>query len=160
MLDTKFRGIASNNIIADIYSEPPFLIEGKCTLSTVYRAKGNEAAVVAVMGCDAVPLKTRSGRNRLFTAFTRAKGWLRITGMGDGFKALKNEIDRALSYAPEMRFRMPDPRQIELIQRDLSERDAKLQRAREEIERVRASLGLTEQEMRSLLPRRRRNGGA
>lgn len=38
------RGIRSNNIIADRYSETPFTIEGKSTLSTVYRAKGNEAA--------------------------------------------------------------------------------------------------------------------
>ena len=67
------KGIKSNNIIADRYSEPPFIIEGKATLSTVYRAKGNEAAVVAVLGCDAVPLDTRTGRNRLFTAFTRTK---------------------------------------------------------------------------------------
>lgn len=38
--------ISVNNIHADPYSEPPFSISGKITLSTVYRAKGNEAAVV------------------------------------------------------------------------------------------------------------------
>ena len=89
------RGIPSNNIIADRYSEPAFLIEGKCTLTTVYRAKGNEAAVVAVLGCDAVPLSTRSGRNRLFTAFTRTKGWLRITGMRPRFAPLQAELIKA-----------------------------------------------------------------
>lgn len=59
------RGIASNNMIADRYSEPAFLIEGKCTLSTVYKAKGNEAAVAVVFGCGAVNLRSQSGRNRL-----------------------------------------------------------------------------------------------
>jgi superfamily I DNA and RNA helicase len=152
------RGIASNNIIADRYSEPPFLIEGKCTLTTVYRAKGNEAAVVAVLGCDAVPLKSRSGRNRLFTAFTRTKGWLRISGMGPQFTALRQEITRALELAPSMRFVMPDPRRIELIQRDLSEKDAKIQRARAELEKLKESLGLSEEDLESVIAPRGRNG--
>jgi superfamily I DNA and RNA helicase len=152
------RGFDSNNIIADRYSEPAFTIAGKITLSTVYRAKGNEAAVVAVLGCEAVPLNTRTGRNRLFTAFTRTKGWLRITGVQTHFKPLKSEIDSAIKFAPEMRFVMPDPEKIEMIQRDLSEKDSRLQRAQAEIERLKEDLGLTDEDLRSLIPRRRRNG--
>jgi superfamily I DNA and RNA helicase len=154
------RGIASNNIVADRYSEPPFLIEGKCTLTTVYRAKGNEAALVAVLGCDAVPLKSRSGRNRLFTAFTRTKGWLRISGTGFTFPPLNQEIQRALELAPNMRFQMPDPREIELIQRDLSEKDAKIQRARAELEKLKDSLGLTEEDLKAVLTSRDQDGRA
>jgi superfamily I DNA and RNA helicase len=150
--------IETNNIIADRFSEPPFLIEGKVTLSTVYRAKGNEAAVVAVLGCDAVPLRTRTGRNRLFTAFTRTKGWLRVTGATRRFEALRNEIDVALENAPELRFVMPDPRQIEMIQRDLAERDARLLRAREEMNKVKEELGLTDDDLRRLLSARQKNG--
>lgn len=145
------RGISSNNIIADRYSEPAFLIEGKVTLSTVYRAKGNEAAVVAVLGCDAVPLGSRNGRNRLFTAFTRSKGWLRITGMGQRFAPLNQEIERALQLAPEMKFVVGDPQQIDLIQRDLSEKDARLQRAQAEMDRLKEELGLTDEDLRSLV---------
>jgi superfamily I DNA and RNA helicase len=152
------RGLDSNNIIADRYSEPAFTIPGKITLSTVYRAKGNEAAVVAVLGCEAVPLNTRTGRNRLFTAFTRTKGWLRITGIHTNFKRLKHEIDSAIEMAPEMRFVMPDPAKIEMIQRDLSEKDSRLQRAQAEMERLKEDLGLTDDDLRSLIPRRRRNG--
>jgi len=152
------RNIHSNNIIADRYSEPPFMIEGKTTLTTVYRAKGNEAAVVAVLGCDAVPLGARTGRNRLFTAFTRTKGWLRITGMEPRFVPLKREIETAIRLAPEMRFVMPDPAKIELIQRDLSEKDARLQRAQAELERLKEDLGLTDEDLRPLLSGRRRNG--
>ena len=154
------RGIEFNNMIADRYSEPAFLIEGKCTLSTVYRAKGNEAAVVVVLGCDAVSLRSRSGRNRLFTAFTRTKGWLRITGMEPAFTPLRREIEQALQLAPVMDFKMPDPAAIELIQRDLSEKDARIQRAREEVERLRDLLGLTEEDLNQILLERRRNGRA
>jgi superfamily I DNA and RNA helicase len=154
------RKIQSNNIIADRYSEPAFQIEGKCTLTTVYRAKGNEAAVVAVLGCDAVPLNIRSGRNRLFTAFTRTKGWLRISGMTPAFNTLRDEINEALRRAPLMEFNMPDPAEIELIQRDLSERDAKIQRARAEMERLKESLGLTDDDFKEVLKTRGRNGRA
>ena len=151
-------GIQSNNIIADRFSEPPFLIEGKVTLSTVYRAKGNEAAVVAVLGCDAVPLLSRTGRNRLFTAFTRTKGWLRVTGQGADFTPLKEEIYRALSFVPELRFTMPNPQEIEMIQRDLAERDARLLRAREEMNKVKEELGLTDEDLVNVLGDRQRNG--
>jgi superfamily I DNA and RNA helicase len=154
------RGIDSNNIIADRYNEPSFTIEGKCTLSTVYKAKGNEAAVVAVLGCDAVPLDTRSGRNRLFTAFTRTKGWLRITGMGLNFRPLQQEIDKALELAPDMKFVMPDPAKIAQIQRDLSDRDARMQRAREEMDRLQESLSLSDDEFRAILAEKSKDGRA
>lgn len=150
-------GIQSNNIIADRFSEPPFMIEGKVTLSTVYRAKGNEAAVVAVLGCESVPLASRTGRNRLFTAFTRTKGWLRVTGQGESFTPLSTEIERALANAPELRFVMPNPREIETIQRDLAERDARLLRAREEMNKVKEELGLTDDDLADLLSGRQRN---
>jgi superfamily I DNA and RNA helicase len=152
------RGIASNNMIADRYSEPAFLIEGRCTLSTVYKAKGNEAAVVAVLGCDAVNLRSRSGRNRLFTAFTRTKGWLRISGMRPRFGALHVEIKKALDLSPAMKFAMPDPAEIELIQRDLSEKDARIQRAREEVERLKDTWGLSDDDLRQVFLERGRNG--
>jgi superfamily I DNA and RNA helicase len=151
-------GIECNNIIADRFSEPPFLIEGKVTLSIVYRAKGNEAAVVAVLGCDAIPLHIRTGRNRLFTAFTRTKGWLRVTGLGAHFAILHAEIARAVERAPELHFVMPDPKEIETIQRDLAERDSRLLRAREEMNRMKEELGLTDEDLVSVLGSKKRNG--
>lgn len=152
------RGVESNNIIADKFSEPPFTIEGKVTLTTVYRAKGNEAAFVVVLGCDAVPLRLRTGRNRLFTAFTRTKGWLRISGMEVGFATLEAEIGRAMANAPDLHFVMPDPARIEIIQRDLADRDAKLLRAQEEMNKMKEELGLSDDDLRDLLGSRPRNG--
>jgi len=49
-----------------------------------------------------------------------------------------------------MEFLMGDPQQLELIQRDLSERDARLQRAQAEMDRVKEQLGLTDDDLRSL----------
>lgn len=152
------RDIACNNIIADKFTEPPFTIEGRVTLTTVYRAKGNEAAVVLVLGCDAVPLETRGGRNRLFTAFTRTKGWLRVFGCKPSFDALEHEIDQAIQYLPRLHFTMPDPERIETIQRDLADRDARYARAREELFKLQDELGLTDSDMRALLGTGHRNG--
>lgn len=152
------RHIMTNNIIADRYNEPLFTIPGKVTLSTVYRAKGNEAAVVAVLGCDDVPLKSRSGRNRLFTAFTRTKAWLRITGTGANFLPLEAEIRKALQIAPDMKFVMPNMAELETIQRDLTEKDSKVLRLRQDLERLRDEHGLSEKDMDFILSGATRNG--
>src|SRR4051812_2948205 len=88
------KKIKTNNIIAP-YTEPPFTIASYVTLSTVHRAKGNEAAVVFVVGADAADTRTRSGRNKIFTALTRTKGWLRVSGVGANATKLVNEIAKA-----------------------------------------------------------------
>ena len=72
-------------------------MDGKVTLSTVHRAKGNEAAAVIVTGIDALyPLRdSRTGRNRIFTAFTR-RTWLRVSGVGDVGDFFLRELSVAL----------------------------------------------------------------
>ena len=94
------RGIGTNNITADPYDEPPFMIPNKVTLSTVYRAKGNEASVVFAVGVAAIPIKARSGRNRLFTAFTRTKARLRVSGLSAGAAKIEQEIQTAMDHFP------------------------------------------------------------
>lgn len=142
-----FANISSNNVIADPYNEPPFSIAGKVTLATVYRAKGNEAAAVVAAGVDAVETKTRSGRNRLFTAFTRSKAWLRVSGIGEPASRIFKEIDRALELAPEIRFVMRSLPEIDMIQRGLSRKQAKAKAAREEFFRKLRAAGYSEEEI-------------
>jgi superfamily I DNA and RNA helicase len=145
------KGIASNNILADPYSEPPFQIQGKVTLSTVYRAKGNEAAVVFAIGVDAVNTSTRSGRNKLFTAFTRSKAWLRISGIGAAAGAVQAEIETALDHFPMLDFVMPDLAEVEMIQRDLSHRTARTKKARIEIVKNLKASGFSDSEIEEIL---------
>ncbi|WP_292137697.1 ATP-binding domain-containing protein [Mesorhizobium sp.] len=125
-------GISSNNITADPYNEPPFTLPGKVTLSTVYRAKGNEAAVVFAAGVDAVTIASRSGRNKLFTAFTRTKAWLRVSGVGANASVVCKEIQTALANFPNLSFVMPNLRRVDTIQRDLNQRSIKAKQIREE----------------------------
>jgi superfamily I DNA and RNA helicase len=140
------KKISTNNIIAP-YTEPPFTIPGHVTLSTVYRAKGNEAAVVFAMGVDAASTLSRAGRNVIFTALTRTKGWLRVSGIGQRATRLVAEISKAEREFPRLKFRMPDLEQVEMIQRDLSEKQAKLHKIREEyVQRLRDE-GFDEEEI-------------
>ncbi|MDE0621438.1 MAG: ATP-binding domain-containing protein [Bryobacterales bacterium] len=117
-----------NNVLANPYSGAVFIIEGAITLTTVYRAKGNEAAVVFAAGIDALLPRRRSrlGRNRLFTALTRAKGWLRVSGIRPDADTFLREIEQAMQNVPELLFTYPDPEEVETLQRDLSDRFVEL----------------------------------
>lgn len=137
--------IASNNIIADPYNEPPFTIPNRVSLSTVYRAKGNEAAAVFAVGVDAVDTKTRDGRNKLFTAFSRSKAWLRVSGIGQ--LPVLTELSKAISLAPKIRFVMPNLAEIETIQRGLSKKQARAKAARDEYIRKLKAAGYSDEEI-------------
>lgn len=141
------NGYSTNNVIADPYNEPPFTISGKVTLSTVYRAKGNEAAAVVAVGVDAVETKSRDGRNKLFTAFTRSKAWLRVSGIGEKAALVSNEIAIAADRSPAMDFIMPDLKQIETIQRGFSKKQAAARAAREKYLQSLRAAGLSEEEI-------------
>lgn len=91
--------LSSHNIythnLSTNYYETGFTAEKCVTLSTVYKAKGNEAAMVFVAGCDVVEQEkdNRTMRNKVFTAFTRAKAWLRVTGVNIDDSSLVREIN-------------------------------------------------------------------
>ena len=93
-----FKDIDTFNITDSFYSKG-FIEEGSVTLSTVYKAKGNEAAIVYVMGTQVFqPRKNRrSMRNKIFTAFTRAKGWLKISGVNIEDDQLWKEINQVIN---------------------------------------------------------------
>lgn len=140
-------GISTNNIHADPYSDPPFSIPEKITLSTIYRAKGNEAAVVHVLGIDATALRLRGERNKIFTAFTRTKAWLRVSGMGGSTAKVIEEMRQAESNFPALRFVMPDLSRLDTIQRDLSLRAIKAKQIKTEYLEKLALEGLTEEDV-------------
>jgi superfamily I DNA and RNA helicase len=139
-------GIGTHDVLNNPFSASTFRFEGRITLSTVHRAKGNEAPAVFVAGIDAVApgLSGRTARNRLFTAFTRTKCWLRISGIAKYAGNLFDEIETALSKAPALEFPWPNLTDVEMIQRDLSQRQAQARRAREDYLRKMADLGFSE----------------
>ncbi len=128
------EGIQVNNVLANTYTNTSFILENKITLSTVYRAKGNEAALIVVLGLDALypSRNSRSGRNKIFTALTRAKAWVRVSGIGKEAKYFTDELEIAFKHFPYMRFEYPNPADVETIQRDLSTREHRRSMAKQQ----------------------------
>ncbi len=106
------------------------------TLTGVYRAKGNEAAMVYIVNAEAGVTGTydvASVRNRLFTAITRSKAWVRIAGVGPAMEKLKREYEQLVKNDFELRFRHPtanERAEIRTVHRDLSPQEREKQRRR------------------------------
>ena len=101
--------------------------EGSVTFTGIYRAKGNEAGMVYVINaqdCHAKAGNLASLRNRLFTALTRSKAWIRVLGVGRGMEELKQEYEKLKERNFEMIFTYPtqDQReQLRIIHRDMTQ---------------------------------------
>jgi superfamily I DNA and RNA helicase len=143
------KDIRTFNLLQAPNNTKHFRVKDHVTLSTVYRAKGNEAASVYVLGVDAVFefRKSVQHRNRLFTAITRAKAWVTLTGIGNDAIACKEELTSALNNYPRLEFKMPDKRKIKVFQRDLEEGQAKRNEIEREITFMAKKLGLDPQEL-------------
>lgn len=144
-------GLNSHNLSSDSYSDPPFFVEDRITLSTIYKAKGNEAPAIVIVGLDGAGRRTRSGRNKVFTALTRSKAWVRVSGMGSIASGLIEEIRLALNNFPNLVFEMPDLEKIDLIQRDISKKQARLKKIRDAYLKQLREQGVSEEEALDLL---------
>jgi superfamily I DNA and RNA helicase len=96
---------------------------GKVTLSTLRRAKGNEAPVVFIMAFESLydyvdPIENR---NKAFTAISRSKGWLRISGVGPQMERAKREIDAILADDGKLCFTFPDMDNLHIRRLDASD---------------------------------------
>lgn len=92
----------------------------------IFRAKGNEAGMVYVINgqdCYGGFGKTARVRNQLFTAITRSKAWVRVTGYGENMKKLIEEFNRIEAHEYQLSFVYPDEetrKHLNVINRDLT----------------------------------------
>ncbi|MDZ4858003.1 MAG: ATP-binding domain-containing protein [Candidatus Hydrogenedentes bacterium] len=120
-------GINSNlagvTTIADVFTEP-----GTVTFTGIFRAKGNEAAMVYVINAQDCfggfsPRDVARVRNRLFTAITRSKAWVRVLGVGKDMLALKREFDKVKAENFALHFvypTEPERKTMMTVNRDMS----------------------------------------
>jgi len=95
-----------------------FRVDGAVTITSAYRAKGNEASLVYVYGFDYLGAHWRDyevikARNLAFTAMTRTKGWLVLTGVGEAAEKQFTEIDACLESIGRVSFIVPDMGKIQ-----------------------------------------------
>jgi superfamily I DNA and RNA helicase len=118
-INSELAGVSTS---ADIFTKA-----GCVTFTGIFRAKGNEAGMVYIMNaqdCASGWDKTATAlvRNRLFTAITRSKAWVRILGIGPNMDALMREWDLLKQNDYKLRFRYPtdeEKKQLRLINKDL-----------------------------------------
>ncbi|NET08498.1 MAG: ATP-binding domain-containing protein [Symploca sp. SIO2B6] len=103
------------------YNPNKFWCEGGVTVSRIHRAKGNEAEMVYVVGLDNVA-KDESNlqlRNQLFVALTRAKAWVKLSGVGS--YPLYEEMWRVIRSRDTFTFTFRQPPQREISVTDAGE---------------------------------------
>ncbi len=108
---------------ADSFSEP-----GTVTFTGIFRAKGNEAGMVYIINAQdcfsaVLPRDLARVRNRLFTAITRSKAWVRVLGVGPKMAALKEEFEKVKASDFKLSFDYPTEEQrkeITIVNRDMS----------------------------------------
>lgn len=81
-----------------------FWYKDAVTVSRIARAKGNEADMVYVVGFDNVAENESdvSFRNQLFVGLTRARGWVRLSGIGS--YAMYDEMQRVIASGDTFTF--------------------------------------------------------
>jgi superfamily I DNA and RNA helicase len=94
-------------------------------ITSIYRAKGNEAPMVYVLGADYCygGFNLSRKRNILFTAITRSRAWVRVTGIGAEMASLIDEYEKIASDDFALSFKYPttdELKQMRTLHRDQS----------------------------------------
>lgn len=120
------NGIKVFNIINAPNNNIYFSIENHVTLSTINKAKGNEVGMVYIVGVDAAFSENNIDytvyRNKIFTAITRTKGWVVISGMGDRFDLFQKEMEQLQKNDYKFIFTQPSKDSTNTIFRMMDER--------------------------------------
>lgn len=118
-----------NSHLAGVDTDPDIFFQpnsASITFTGIHRAKGNEAAMVYIINAQdyhASSWNLATIRNRLFTAITRSKAWVRILGIGEGMEALCEEYEELLKRNFELHFTYPTKEQrerMQVVHRDMS----------------------------------------
>ncbi len=91
-----------------------FIKKDFVTISTVSKAKGNEAFKVYIMNFDNLytSIDEVVKRNQAFISISRAKGWCILTGIGNNMERAVNEIKKTKEEIPYFKFPFPDMKEI------------------------------------------------
>ncbi len=156
-----------NSHLAGVDTDPDIFFKPdipSITFTGIYRAKGNEAGMVYIINaqdCHSTSANLATLRNRLFTAITRSKAWVRVIGIGAGMQSLINEYKILDGKNYELHFRYPtqsEREQMSIVHRDISpaersQRNSKGKKVTEVIEALESvkSLDLDEENIAAIL---------
>lgn len=119
-VDSHIAGVDTD---ADVFFRPD---RQSVTVTGVYRAKGNEAGMVYVVNAQeslTATVNLARIRNRLFTAITRSKAWVRVTGVGPEMDLLIAEFAKVKAHDFRLDFVYPteaERAKLQVVHRDMS----------------------------------------
>lgn len=108
-----------------------FREENSVTVSSTYRAKGNEAPIVFIAQMQELYAyaEEKVARNLVFTAVSRSMGWVRLSGSGLDAARAQKEISNIRTTQPCFKFILPSPDQVRKVDAELSRQLKEKQRA-------------------------------
>lgn len=127
LVRNELLSLGINSHLAGVSTSPDdFYADNSITFTSIFRAKGNEAAMVYVFDAQICGHEkvTAKSRNILFTAITRSKAWVRVIGYGEGMQNLANEYAKILTSNFTLNFVYPDKNRrdtLSIIHRDKSQ---------------------------------------
>ncbi len=155
-----------NSSLAGVSGSPDVFFENDVvTFTGIFRAKGNEAAMVYVINAHDcynafIPAWLTRARNQLFTAITRSKAWVRVLGVGQDMQALIAEFECVRANGFTLRFQYPDEakrRELHTINRDMTRAArARLSRNVADLEKILAAIDEGELQAEDLPPTMRK----
>lgn len=117
------RALAKLNISSHVpgvtSSRDEIFKPGSVALTGIYRAKGNEAPFVYVVNADYCfeGFELSKRRNILFTAMTRSRAWVRVSGVGARMEGLVKEAAKVGDNDYRLCFKYPSKEEILKIKR-------------------------------------------
>jgi len=121
-------------------SQDEIFNRGSIAISGIFRAKGNEAPMVYVLNCQFCVrgFELMKVRNILFTAITRSRAWVRLSGWGQDMNQFIEEVEKVRKSGYRLEFSIPTHQELEKmhsIHRDLTARErARFKRMEKELE--------------------------
>lgn len=146
------------NLVSTYGNNLSFTKENSVTLATVNKAKGNETGSIYICGADYVFSNANNVvlRDMLFTAMTRTKGWLTLTGATDDFNKCIKEMKALTEHDFRLCFTQPsvsETKTIESYSREQSSIFANIDKGFERLKQM----GMTEKDILKLLQRKLKN---
>lgn len=147
------KGIKTFNMLNAPNANRKFSYEGYVTLATLNKAKGNETGMVYIVGADALFKCPNNviARNKLFTAITRAKGWVTILGTNkDVMKICSDEMEQLKAHDYKLVFRQPSVDQTKTVMAGSLKQQNKLKELRDTIIELKR-LGMNDDDIKNVL---------
>lgn len=126
--------IGVNSHLAGVDTDPDIFFQSDAasvTFTGIFRAKGNEAGMIYIVNaqdCHSSAWNLARLRNRLFTAVTRSKAWVRVLGIGSRMRELILEYEQLKHRNFELHFIYPTKEQreqLKIVHRDMTTEERK-----------------------------------